>query len=90
LDGIHAIDSIKLKGDGDYQLRGSRPGPPTFYRLRLEDKVIHFSVDSTETITLNAPYEGFATGYQVSGSVSSEKIKELDLKLARCRHRSTR
>lgn len=83
LDGIHAIDSVKLKGDGDYQLRGSRPGAPEFYRLRLEDKVIHFSVDSTETITLNAPYEGFATGYQVSGSVSSEKIKELDLKLAR-------
>ena len=51
--------------------------------MRVEDKVINFSVDSTETVTIKAPYVDFATVYTVEGSESSRKIKELSLKQAR-------
>lgn len=80
LQGIVPLDSVKLKGDGSYSFAYARPESPEFYRLRLEDKVINFSVDSTETVRITAPYNNFAVAYTVEGSANSEKIKELSLK----------
>lgn len=80
LEGIVPLDSVKLKGDGSYSFACARPESPEFYRLRLEDKVINFSVDSTETVRISAPYNNFAVAYTVEGSPNSEKIKELSLK----------
>ena len=57
-----------------------RPVSPEFYRLRVDDKVINFSVDSTETVLVKAPYTDFATAYTVEGSPNSSKIKDLTLK----------
>ena len=45
----------------------------------MDDKVINLAVDSTETLTVTAPYATFATGYQVTGSPDCEKIKQLTL-----------
>ncbi len=83
IDGTVALDSVKLKSNGMYKFAGKRPESPEFYRLRVENKVINFSVDSTETVTIRAPYEGFATEYSVEGSLNSERIRELVLKQAR-------
>ena len=80
IDGVILLDSVKLKGDGSFKFKQPRPEAPEFYRLRVDDKIINFSVDSTETVTVNAPYDGFVTEYAVSGSPDSEKIKELTLK----------
>ena len=80
LEGIVPLDSVKLKGDGSFSFKQTRPESPEFYRLRVDDKVINFSVDSTETIGLKAPYADFATAYTVEGSANSTKIKELTLK----------
>ena len=80
LEGIVPLDSVKLKGNGSFSFRQAAPETPEFYRLRVEDKVINFSVDSTETVTLNAPYADFSTAYTVEGSPNSAKIKELTLK----------
>ena len=80
LEGIVPLDSVKLKGDGSFSFKQTRPVSPEFYRLRVDDKVINFSVDSTETIGLKAPYTDFATAYTVEGSANSTKIKELTLK----------
>ena len=82
LEGIMPLDSIKLKADGEYVFKYSRPESPEFYRLRVDDKVINFSIDSTETVRINAPYANFATAYTVEGSDNSMKIKELTLKQA--------
>ncbi|WP_300814825.1 TlpA disulfide reductase family protein [uncultured Bacteroides sp.] len=82
LEGIMPLDSIKLKADGEYAFKYSRPESPEFYRLRVDDKVINFSIDSTETVRINAPYANFATAYTVEGSDNSMKIKELTLKQA--------
>jgi hypothetical protein len=85
IDGVVALDSVKLKGDGSFSFKQSQPESPEFYRLRVDEKIINFSVDSTETVTITAPYAGFTTDYQVAGSPDSEKIKELTLKLFRLR-----
>ena len=80
LEGIVHLDSVKLKGSGSFSFKQARPASPEFYRLRVDDKVINFSVDSTETVQVKAPYADFATAYTVEGSPNSSKIKELTLK----------
>lgn len=80
LEGIVPLDSVKLKGDGSFAFEQVRPVSPEFYRLRVDDKVINFSVDSTETVQVGASYADFATAYAVEGSSNSLKIKELTLK----------
>lgn len=83
LEGIVPLDSVKLKGEGKFSFKQPCPESPEFYRLRVEDKVINFSVDSLETIQINAPYTDFSTAYTVEGSENSSKIKELTLKQIR-------
>ncbi|ADV42998.1 thioredoxin-like domain-containing protein [Bacteroides helcogenes] len=80
LEGIVPLDSVKLKGGGSFVFRQARPVSPEFYRLRVDDKVINFSIDSTETVQVKAPYTDFATSYTVEGSPNSLKIKELTMK----------
>lgn len=83
LEGIVPLDSVKLKGEGTFSFKQPRPESPEFYRLRVDDKVINFSVDSIETVRIKAPYVDFSTAYTVEGSENSSKIKELALKQIR-------
>lgn len=82
LEGIVPLDSVKLKGNGSFSFKQTCPETPEFYRLRVDDKVVNFAVDSTETIGVKASYADFATAYTVEGSENSVKIKELTLKQA--------
>lgn len=82
LEGVVPLDSAKLKGDGSFSFKQACPESPEFYRLRVDDKVINFSVDSTEAVSIKAPFVDFATAYSVEGSENSAKIKELTLKQA--------
>ena len=72
-----ALDSVKLKADGAYKFKLASPEYPEFYRLRVEDKVINFAIDSTEHLVIKAAFENFATGYSVEGSEMNLQIKEL-------------
>lgn len=80
LGGIIALDSVKLKSNGSYNFKHKRPESPEFYRLRIENRIINFSIDSTETVIIDAPFAEFSTGYIVKNSPNSEKIKELTQK----------
>lgn len=79
LEGIVVLDSVELGSDGCFDFAQVRPEAPDFYRLRLEGKVINFSVDSTETVSVKATADKFDTAYEIGGSVSNKKIKELVL-----------
>ena len=79
LDGIAMLDSTKLGGNGNFSFAQKQPVSPEFYRLRLDNKVINFSVDSTETVSIKANADDFATGYTIEGSENNSKIKELSL-----------
>lgn len=83
LGGIQAIDSVKLKGDGSFDFKGARPESPEFYQLRIGDKIINISIDSTETVMVKAPFDAFSTNYTVEGSENCSKIKELTIKQIR-------
>ncbi len=79
IEGVEPLDSVKLKSDGEFSFKQLRPESPEFYRLRIDEKVINFSVDSTETLDLKAKYGDFSTAYTIAGSENCAKIKELTL-----------
>ncbi len=79
IEGVEPLDSVKLKSDGEFSFKQLRPESPEFYRLRIGEKVINFSVDSTESLDLKAKYGDFSTGYTIAGSENCAKIKELTL-----------
>ena len=80
LQGVLPLDSVKLNSKGLYSFKSDQPESPEYYRLRINQKVINFSIDSTEVVTINADYDTFSTGYEVEGSENSQKIKELTIK----------
>lgn len=80
IGGIVVLDSAKISKNGSFKFQHARPESPEFYRLRIDNKIINFSIDTTETVTIKAPYDKFTTDYTVEGSPDSEKIKELTLR----------
>jgi len=79
LDGIKTLKTAKLGADGHFQFSADAPANPEFYRLRIADNVINFSIDSTETLRFSASLPGMASNYQVSGSDNAQKIREIAL-----------
>ncbi len=71
------IDSTKLDKDGAFKFSGSRLDYPEFYLLRMDGQTINLAVDSTETITVKAQKNTFATDYTIEGSNASTKIKDV-------------
>lgn len=80
IDGITAVDSLKLGENGDFSFSHTAPEAPEFYRLRISDQIINISIDSTETVTVKADYPTMAQQYTVDGSEESNVIKELSAK----------
>lgn len=79
LQGVEPLDSVELGSDGEFSFKNARPESPEFYRLRVGEKIINFSVDSTEVLKVKANYANFPTNYSIDGSVNCSKIKELTL-----------
>ncbi|MCD7971415.1 MAG: AhpC/TSA family protein [Candidatus Azobacteroides sp.] len=73
------IDSCKLDDKGQYRFQEISPEYPEFYALKLDNQYIFFSIDSTETVTINSQAKDFSTDYQVDGSLNAQRIKELGL-----------
>lgn len=76
---VEKMDSIKLTVEGKFKFAKPRPAYPDFYRLRLNNQLINFSIDSTETITFIADAGTFATSYSVEGSENCKAIKNITL-----------
>ncbi len=79
IEGIKPLDSLTLKENGNFSFSHLRPESPEFYRLRIDDKIINFSVDSIETVSIQSSYKNLPLHYVIEGSESSEKIEELTL-----------
>lgn len=71
------LDSVKLGSDGKFSFKSARPAYPDFYRLRLDNKIITFAVDSCEDISFVAKSDNFATEYTLTGSETSLQILKL-------------
>ena len=79
ISNVVTLDSIKLAPGGRSKFTEKRPEYPDFYRLRLNNQLINFAVDSTETISFVADAGTFATSYSVEGSENSKAIKAITL-----------
>ena len=81
LTGIILLDSAVLDADGTFSFSQQAPtGGPDLYVLRINSQWLNLSIDSTETVTINAAMPGMAQNYTVSGSDNCEKIRQLSLK----------
>lgn len=81
LNGIEALDSTRLDEDGQFCFQGMRPFNPKFYRLRIDRQIVNLSVDSTETIHVEAELPDMGTDYEVEGSGNCQTLKEINNKL---------
>ena len=81
LNGIEALDSTRLDEDGQFCFQGMRPFNPEFYRLRIDRQIVNLSVDSTETIHVEAELPDLGTDYEVEGSGNCQTLKEINNKL---------
>ena len=94
LQGVVAVDSARLAGDGafDFTIRrdmealgapdsatGRPRWAPDYYRLRIGSQVVNFVVDSTEDITIEAPLQHMATAYDIEGNTASRTMKTISL-----------
>lgn len=78
------LDSVKLGDKGEFKFSKNKPAfKPEFYRLRVDNQVVNFAVDSTETIKILADYAKLPLDYTVEGSANSEKIKQLNVSAAK-------
>lgn len=81
LNGIEALDSTRLDEDGQFCFQDTRPFNPEFYRLRIDRQIVNLSVDSTETIHVEAELPDMGTDYEVEGSGNCQTLKEINNKL---------
>lgn len=81
LNGIEALDSTRLDEDGQFCFQGTRPFNLEFYRLRIDRQIVNLSVDSTETIHVEAELPDMGTDYEVEGSGNCQTLKEINNKL---------
>lgn len=79
VSSFEVLDSVKLTPAGKFEFEVRRPDYPDFYRLRLNDQLINFAIDSTETVKILADANTFATSYTVEGSENCKAIKEITL-----------
>ena len=80
LSGPVLLDSARIGSDGHYSFRVAAPEAPDFYVLVIGNQTVNFSVDSTETVTIDATMPGMALNYSVKGSDNSAKIREIVMK----------
>ncbi len=81
LDGVHALDSVRLKGDGTFafSIPADSTSIPEFYRLRIASQVINFVVDTLSDITVEAPFARMAIDYDIEGNSASRVMKSISL-----------
>lgn len=79
VSSVKALDSIRLSANGKFKFEKTRPDAPEFYRLRLNNQLINFAIDSTETVSFIADAGTFAISYTVEGSENSKAIKRITL-----------
>ena len=69
------LESVALDKEGSFKFTQEAPQYPEFYQLRLNESLVHFAIDSTETLTFSARATDFADGYELTGSVECTKMR---------------
>ena len=80
LASVAPVDSVCIGDNGDFEFKSPVPADPSFYRLRMGNRVINLGIDSTEQIKITADLADFSVNYTVEGSPACTAIKEITLK----------
>lgn len=79
ISSVTVLDSVKLTQTGEFKFKSPKQEFPEFYRLKLNNQLINFSIDSTEVLSFVADAGTFATSYSVEGSDNAKAIKSITL-----------
>jgi AhpC/TSA family. len=79
ISSVTVLDSVKLTQTGKFKFKSPKPEYPEFYRLKLNNQLINFSIDSIEVLNFVADAGTFATSYSVEGSENAKAIKNITL-----------
>ncbi|MBD5346762.1 MAG: AhpC/TSA family protein [Bacteroides sp.] len=77
----YALDTVVLKGSGNFKFTQKAAGYPDIYRLRLADRTLYFPIDSIETVTVRTNAEAFDSDYTLAGTSAAESLMAIDRKL---------
>lgn len=75
--GAKAIDTINLDKDGSFDVKEHLDSPSLFI-FQGENDYIMLCPQKGEKININANFDNLALTYKISGSVESEKLKQLN------------
>lgn len=78
----YVMDSVFLDSGGAFDFAQPPVGFPDIYRLRLGDSSIYFPIDSLETVEVKTTAAGFASDYELTGSLSAETLCDIDRKIS--------
>ena len=78
LGGIVLLDSAALDGEGAFKFKQQSPQNPEFYQLRLDNRAVVFTVDSTETVRVNADASDFYHTFTIEDSYTNSQLKLVD------------
>ncbi len=83
INGLELVDSVRLTEGGAFSFAyADTTSCPELYRLRIGGQVINLSIDSTETVGIEAKWPNMAFDYTVKGSGNCDTIRILSLRLA--------
>ncbi len=74
------VGEMKIDKKGNFKFEGET-GIPTYYLLKLNNKIITLLVDSLENIVVEADAANFSRDYNIEGSPGSVLVKNLIVKL---------
>ena len=80
------VDSVRIGNNGDFEFKSPAPADPSFYRLRMGNRIINLGIDSTEQIKITTDSAGFAVNYTVEGSPACEAIRAITMKQQEADH----
>ncbi len=72
------VDSTRTDSDGHFSISHIAPNAPEIFRVGAGGEWVYLPIDSTETVTLTAPLEGFATQFSLSGTPGAEAMEKFE------------
>lgn len=77
----YPLDTITTDKNGDFKLDRKAAAHPGIYRLRMNDKVIYFPIDSIDAVTISTTMTGYDTDFHLSGTSEAEMMEAVDKRL---------
>ena len=77
----YPLDTVKTDAKGDFKLSHEAAAHPGIYRLRMDDKIIYFPIDSIDAVSINTTMTGFDTDFHLSGTADAEMMAAVDKRL---------